>query len=118
MKNQAIMSRPKFLSRKRRVRAKISGTDRRPRLSVHRSLHHITAQLIDDVHGRTLCSASDRQVNGSGNKTAKAQAVGSALATVATKQGISQVVFDRSGYKYHGRVKALADAARSGGLKF
>jgi large subunit ribosomal protein L18 len=100
-----------------RVRKKVSGTPERPRLVVYRSLKHIYAQLVDDVAQRTLATASSHTV-GEGKKTDKASAVGKALAERAKSAGISQVVFDRAGYKYHGRVKAVADGAREGGLDF
>ncbi len=103
--------------RKKRVRAKISGTAQKPRLSVFRSNTHIYAQLIDDVNGVTLANASDLKSK-KGNKTESAQAVGKAIAEAAKKAKITECVFDRNGYKYHGRVKALAEAAREGGLKF
>jgi large subunit ribosomal protein L18 len=102
-----------------RVRKKIEGTAQRPRLSVTRSSRHILAQLVDDGTGRTLVSAStlDGDVRGAeGDKTAKAKQVGQLLARRAQEAGITTVVFDRSGYAYHGRVAALADAAREGGL--
>ncbi|MCX7911418.1 MAG: 50S ribosomal protein L18 [Dehalococcoidales bacterium] len=106
-----------------RVRKKISGTSERPRLSVFRSLNHIYAQIIDDSRGHTLVSAStlDAEIaeNTKGKtKTARAEMVGALIAKRALEEGITQVVFDRGGFKYHGRVKALADAARKGGLKF
>ncbi len=108
------------LKRHRRVRAKISGTPERPRLNVFRSAKHIYAQIIDDVNGVTLVSAStmEKGFEGfGGNKEAAAQ-VGKAVAVKALEKGISEVVFDRSGYLYHGRVKELAEGAREGGLKF
>jgi len=106
-----------------RLRKKISGTLERPRLFVRRSLHHIYAVLIDDAKGHTLATAStldESLATGLTSKTnlAAAQAVGSAIAGKAKEAGISQVVFDRGGYKYHGRVRALADAAREAGLTF
>ena len=109
--------------RKRRVRGKVSGTADRPRLTVFRSNKNIYAQLIDDVQGRTLLSAStrDKALAGEiafGGNVASAAKVGQALATRAVDAGIKKVVFDRNGYKYHGRVKSLADAARSAGLEF
>lgn len=114
----------KTLRRSRRraaVRTRVSGTPTRPRLAVFRSAKHIYAQVIDDMSGRTLASASTRDkdvsVSQSGNAEAAAT-VGKALAEKAAKAGISEVAFDRGGYKYHGRVKALADAAREAGLKF
>ena len=106
-----------------RVRDKVKGTASRPRLCVFRSLNHIHAQVIDDSQGHTLTAAStiDSEIRDEANgkaKTAKAELVGSLVAKRALTKGINQVVFDRGGYKYHGRVKALADAARQGGLKF
>ena len=109
--------------RHRRVRQKVTGTISRPRLCVFRSLNHVNAQLIDDSSGRTLVSMStlDSQVrsktDGMG-KSKKAGIVGTLLAEKALDKGIKQVVFDRGGYKYHGRVKALAEAARKAGLEF
>lgn len=108
------------LKRHARVRAKISGTAERPRLNVFRSAKHIYAQLIDDVRGVTLASASTVEKDFSaygGNKDA-AKVVGKTIAERAVAKGISNVVFDRSGYIYHGRVKELAEGAREGGLVF
>jgi large subunit ribosomal protein L18 len=109
--------------RHRRIRKKISGTAERPRLCVYKSLRHIYAQLIDDTTGRTLVAAStlDPQFNSSSSSRcniASAREVGKLLAARALERGITRVVFDRSGYPYHGRVKALAEAAREGGLQF
>lgn len=109
--------------RHRRIRARISGTAARPRLNIFRSLDHIYAQVIDDDAGHTLVAAStvDTQLAAAvDGKTKKEQAavVGKALAERALAAGISNVVFDRGGYRYHGRVKALADGAREGGLTF
>ena len=110
--------------RQARVRKKVSGTSERPRLSVFRSLKHIYAQVIDDTTGRTIASASSQESltnggsDGSGTKTDVSEAVGKTLAERALAAGVSQVVFDRGGCKYHGRVKALADGSREGGLKF
>ena len=106
------------MRRHRRVRGKISGTAERPRLLVFRSNRGISAQLIDDEAGRTLAAASWQSISSSGSKTEKASAVGKALAEAAKKAGIESCVFDRAGYLYHGRVKALAEGAREGGLKF
>ena len=105
----------------RRIRKKVAGTAERPRLAIYRSLNHIYAQVIDDERGRTLASASTTEKDlrgGSGGNIEAAQRVGRAIAERAVAQGVSSVVFDRGGYRYHGRVKALADAAREGGLKF
>ena len=108
------------LKRHRRVRGKISGTPERPRLNVFRSGTNIYAQIIDDVTGVTLVSASslDKAVEGYGGNVAAAAAVGKLIAERAKAKGIETVVFDRGGYLYHGRVQALADGAREGGLKF
>ena len=108
------------LKRHARVRAKISGTAERPRLNVFRSAKHIYAQLIDDVAGVTLASASsmEKGFEGFGGNKEAAKKVGMAIARKAQEKGISEVVFDRSGYIYHGRVKELAEGAREGGLKF
>ncbi|MCI0395147.1 MAG: 50S ribosomal protein L18 [Chloroflexi bacterium] len=109
--------------RHRRVRVKISGTSERPRLNVFRSLQHIYAQVIDDTQGRTLASAStlDKEVASmASGKPKKEQAVlvGKVLAQRAQAAGVTEVIFDRGGYLYHGRIKALAEGAREGGLKF
>jgi large subunit ribosomal protein L18 len=105
--------------RHRRVRAKVSGTAERPRLVVFRSNRGIFAQLVDDSSGRTLASASWNALPASkGSKTEQAAEVGKALAAAAKKAGVESCVFDRGGYLYHGRVKALAEGAREGGLQF
>ena len=119
----AIKSRIARKRRHRRIRARISGTAVRPRLNVFRSLDHIYAQVIDDEAGQTIVSAStiDEQLRGDlAGKSKKEQAslVGKAVAERAKDAGVSEVVFDRGGYLFHGRVKALADGAREGGLKF
>jgi large subunit ribosomal protein L18 len=108
------------LRRHRRVRAKVHGSAERPRLVVFRSNRGIEAQLVDDDAGRTLAAASHLALAKSfkGDKTAQAEAVGKALAAAAKKAGVDTCVFDRGGYLYHGRVKALADGAREGGLEF
>jgi large subunit ribosomal protein L18 len=104
---------------RRGIRNKISGTNEKPRLSVFRSNSNIYAQLIDDLKGLTLVSASSQELDKvSGTKTDVSKVVGQKLAEKATAKGISQIIFDRGGYLYHGRVKALADGAREGGLKF
>lgn len=104
--------------RKGRVRSVVSGTDTRPRLSVFRSNSQIYAQIIDDLTHRTLAASSSMDLKASGNKTEQAVSVGKDVAVKAIAKGIKAVVFDRGGYKYHGRVKALADAAREAGLEF
>ncbi len=119
-------AKEKRLARQRRherVRERVHGTPERPRLSVFRSLKHIHAQVIDDTQGRTLVAVStlDAEVRGQlggKDKTARAALVGEVLAKRALAAGIAQVVFDRGGYQYHGRVKSLAEAARKAGLSF
>ena len=108
------------LKRHQRVRKNISGTAERPRLNVFRSLNNIYAQIIDDVKGVTLVSASslDKEFESYGGNVAAAKAVGKAVAEKAVAAGIKSVVFDRGGYLYHGRVAALAEGAREGGLEF
>jgi large subunit ribosomal protein L18 len=107
----------------RRIRKKLTGTPARPRLAVFRSQGHIYAQVIDDEAGRTLCAASSldkdlREKSKRGSGVTAAKAVGQLIATRAKEKGLESVVFDRGGFHYHGRIKALADAAREGGLKF
>jgi len=111
------------IKRHRRVRKRVYGTSERPRLSVYKSLNHIYAQIIDDVSGRTLVSASTlspdvREKIKSGGNIESAKLVGEAIGKKALDKNISKVVFDRGGYPYHGRVKALAEAAREAGLEF
>lgn len=104
-----------------RIRRRVKGTPERPRLAVFRSLKHIYAQIIDDVHGRTLAAASSAAKSSGlagGGNVASAREVGRLIAERAKEKGIRRVVFDRGGYLYHGRVKALADAAREAGLEF
>ncbi len=104
--------------RAKRTRSKVHGTKQRPRMSVFRSLKHISVQLIDDTTGATLAMVSDVAIKATGTKTEKAIAVGKAIAKAAQDKNITSVVFDRGSYLYHGRVKALADAARESGLQF
>ena len=108
------------LKRHARVRAKISGTTERPRLAVYRSNANIYAQIIDDIKGVTLCSASsvEKDFEGIGSNKEAAKKVGAKIAEKALAAGITEVVFDRGGYVYHGRVSELAEGAREGGLKF
>ena len=102
-----------------RIRQKLTGTEQRPRLNVYRSLNHIYVQVVDDQKGETLVSASTIQLKlKSGGNVAAAKEIGKAVAEKAVAMGIKQVVFDRGGYLYHGRIKALADAAREAGLEF
>jgi len=120
------LSTEKAKARKRRhlrVRKKVMGTKERPRLNIFRSINHIYAQVIDDFSGRTIVQASsiDKELKGkivSGGNLDSAKTVGSLIATRASAKGFKRVVFDRGGYVYHGRVKALADAARKGALEF
>ncbi len=106
--------------RKRRIRKKVTGTQERPRLTIFRSAKHMYAQIVDDSTGRTLAGTSSRAkgFSAEGDKKASAKAVGAAIADAGKRAGVSQVVFDRNGYIYHGRVKALAEGAREGGLSF
>ena len=106
------------LKRHKRVRVHVAGTSERPRLAVYRSLNHLYAQLIDDAASRTVAAASTVGLKAKGNGVAQAQEVGKAIAGKARAAGVSSVVFDRGGFLYHGRIKALADAAREAGLEF
>ena len=114
---QRVVSRQRV---KERVRRKVSGTADRPRLAVFRSLKYIYAQVIDDATGKTIASASSREKDSGakGANAAAAKAVGALIAKKAKDKGVTQVVFDRGGYLYHGNIKALADAARENGLQF
>ena len=123
MSSVTKLRRESRLKRHQRVRKHVRGQTDRPRLSVYRSLNHISAQVIDDIAGRTLAAASSsesdlRKAQTSTAGLSAAEAVGKAVAERAKKAGITTVVFDRGGYIYHGRVKALAEAARSAGLEF
>jgi large subunit ribosomal protein L18 len=112
---------PKLTQRariRRRIRAKVSGTAARPRLSVFRSNKHIYAQIIDDLAGVTLAAASTRESGAGASGIEASKAVGQRLAERAVANGVSTAVFDRGGYRYHGNVKALAEGAREGGLQF
>jgi large subunit ribosomal protein L18 len=116
----ATLTKPQARARRhRRIRGKVSGTAERPRLAVYRSNKGISAQLIDDLEGKTLAAASWINLkNAKGNKTDQASEVGKLLAANAKTAGLDRCVFDRGGYLYHGRVKALAEGAREGGLEF
>lgn len=114
MHNKKIHSR---LSRKRRIRARVTGTAQRPRLTVHRSLTQLRAQIVDDASGKTLAFASTKEAKAK-HTVDGAKAVGTLLASKAKAAGVTAVVFDRNAYKFHGRVKALADGAREAGLQF
>lgn len=118
-----LAKQEKRIRRHRRVRARIIGTSSRPRLCVFRSASHVHAQLIDDENGKTIISMSDigmkaKKSEKAGGKTALAFEVGKMIASLAAQKKILEVVFDRGGYQYHGRVKAVAEGAREGGLKF
>lgn len=117
-RKQILAKRARALRRAKRVRARVQGTSERPRLSVFRSHKHISAQLIDDAGGKTLAAASDMKVTDETKPLERAATVGTSLAAAANKAGIKTVVFDRGAYRYHGRVKALAEAARVAGLVF
>ena len=124
MKSKATPRLEGRLRRHIRIRKKVQGTEERPRLTVYRSLNHIYAQLVDDLTGRTLLSVSSRdeavagQTKGTKGKVAAGKLVGKALAARAKEKGILRVCFDRGGYLYHGRVRAVAEGAREGGLTF
>lgn len=128
MKSSSQLKDEARTRRRARVRARVIGSAKRPRLAVFRSAKHIYAQLIDDAAGRTLAAVSDAELgkrsapakggSASGGKVAAAYAAGQTLAEKAKKAGVTAVVFDRGGFSYHGRVKALADGARAGGLEF
>ncbi len=118
-----MSKKPHRLYRKERIRKKVSGTTERPRLSVYKSLKHVIAQVIDDSNGRTLVFASSmskglKEKLGDGDKKADAKHVGALVAQLCKAAKIEKVVFDRNGFPYHGRIAALADAAREGGLQF
>ena len=125
LNQEEILAKSKAIGKQRRherIRKKVGGTAARPRLSVYRSLNHVYAQIIDDSKGVTIAAASslDSSLKGVKQKgnIAMAKEIGSLIAKKAVEKGIKQVVFDRSGYLYHGRIKALADAAREAGLEF
>jgi large subunit ribosomal protein L18 len=116
--NRQQLKTEKRVRRHTRVRSVVSGTTQRPRLSVYRANQHIYAQLIDDTTNKTIASASSLEVKDKANKTEIASKVGSLIAKKAADAKVEDVVFDRGGFKYHGRIKALAEAARAAGLKF
>ena len=116
--DSASIKRRRWLRRKAGIRKRVMGTSQQPRMTVYRSLRHIYAQIIDDLAGQTLVAANSVQGRLEGGDTTTAASVGKLLAEKAQAAGISKVAFDRNGFKYHGRVKALADAAREGGLQF
>ncbi|MFH1232697.1 MAG: 50S ribosomal protein L18 [Patescibacteria group bacterium] len=116
--NKQKEKQSKRVRRQHKIRIKITGTAERPRLSVFRSNKGMQAQLIDDLVGKTLAGVDIKEIKSVGQKTQKSFELGKLLATKAVAKSISKVVFDRGGYKYHGRIKALADGAREGGLNF
>lgn len=117
--NKQLAKKELEIRRKKRVRAKVSGTAKCPRLNIFRSLRHLYVQLIDDQKGVTLAAVKDIEIKDKNIKrTEVAQKVGELIASKAVKLGISEIIFDKSSYKYHGRVKAVAEGARKGGLKF
>lgn len=116
--NTTITKRTRYLRRQHRIRVNMTGTATCPRLVVSRSLKYISCQLIDDTAGKVLAATSDRAIKATGKKLERATAVGEAIAKLATEKKITTVVFDRSGRRYHGRVKAVADSARAAGLQF
>jgi len=119
MKTKAKIKKQLREKRRARIRARVKGTKARPRLSVFRSLKHTNAQIIDDLSGKTLVSVNDLELKvKKGKKLEKAKAVGLLIAKKAQEKKIKKVVFDRAGHKYHGRIKALAEGAREGGLEF
>ncbi|MBT6691285.1 50S ribosomal protein L18 [Candidatus Parcubacteria bacterium] len=118
MKDLNKIKQEKFFRRQRRTRAQITGTTSKPRLSVFRSLLHISAQAIDDVGKKTLVAASDKEIKAKGNKSEIAALVGELLGKKLTEKKISKIIFDKGAYKYHGRVKALADGLRKSGINF
>ncbi|MFH1582582.1 MAG: 50S ribosomal protein L18 [bacterium] len=113
-----LEKKEKRIRRHKRVRAKVSGTAKAPRLCVFRSAKHIYAQLIDDEKGKTIISVNDISIKKSKGKIETAKNIGKTIAKAAIEKKIEKVVFDRAGYQYHGRVKAVAEGAREGGLKF
>ena len=119
--NRITLKTHRRTRRKKGMRKRIFGVQSRPRLSVFRSAKHIYAQVIDDLSGKTIASASTNEKASkasAGGNTAAAEVVGASIAKRTIDAGVSQIVFDRNGFRYHGRIKALADAARKGGLKF
>ncbi len=118
MKDHNKEKQAKYLRRQIRTRAKMSGTAKKPRLTVFRSLSHIYAQAIDDVKGATIVAASDKELTSKSNKVEKALALGEVLGKKLADKKINEIIFDRGAYKYHGRVKSLADGLRKAGIKF
>ncbi len=118
MKDINKIKREKYFRRQKRSRSKIVGTSKRPRLSVFRSISHIYIQAIDDINKTTLIAASDKEIKGKGNKVDIANKVGELAGKKLQEKKISEIIFDKGAYKYHGRVKALAEGIRKQGIKF
>lgn len=118
MKDINKIKKDKYLRRRRRTRAKIRGTAQRPRVSVFRSLRYISAQVIDDEQGRTILAMTEPKIVAKGTKTERALTLGVTLGQKLVEQDITTIVFDRGAYKYHGRVKAVAEGLRQSGIKF
>jgi len=118
MKDSNKVKKEKFFRRQRRTRVKMTGTASKPRVSVFRSLLHISVQAIDDVNGKTLVAASEKEIKAKGNKSEKAALVGELMGKKLVDNKISEIIFDKGAYKYHGRVKALADGIRKSGINF
>lgn len=118
MKDNNIVKRSNFLRRQRRTRAKMNGTAIKPRVSVFRSLMHISVQAIDDVNKKTLVASTDQTIKAKGNKTEIAAILGEEFGKKLLATKVEVIVFDKGAYKYHGRVKALADGIRKAGIKF
>lgn len=118
MKDKAKLKQDKFVRRQRRTRAKMQGTSDKPRLSVFRSLMHISVQAIDDINGKTIVASSDKEIKTKANKTEIAVLVGEAIGKKLLDKKIDKIVFDKGAYKYHGRVKSLAEGIRKSGIKF
>jgi len=117
-RKMSITKKERFARRKKKTRSKLSGTQERPRLCVYKSLKHLYAQVVDDTASKTLASASTYKLTGDkGNKTDQATSIGTAIADACKSSGIQKLVFDRSGYQYHGRVKAVAEAVRAKGIE-
>lgn len=116
--NKQALKNEKRIRRHKRVRAKVKGSESRPRLAVFRANQHIYAQIIDDSSAKVIAAASSMDIKSKAKKSDKAAEVGALIAKKALEKNIKEVVFDRGGYQYHGRVKALADAARQAGLQF
>ena len=118
MKDKNQVKRAHFVRRQRRTRANITGTSGKPRVSIFRSLSHVSVQAIDDITHKTLLASSDKEIKTKGNKTEIAQQVGELMGKKLKDKKITSIVFDKGAYKYHGRVKALAESIRKAGINF